>query len=228
MMTKPDKIIDDPLFAGFYSVNDAARLIGGIGNRKINGWLNGWRKDPILDRDFENTPILSFLDLIEVRFVDYFRKHGVTMPTLERVAQRLRKEWETEHPFALSNARYITDRKRIFAQVADESGDHRTYDAASGQHEMWEAMETTINKGVVFDPRSALAESWTPRADYPSVIVDPRIAYGRPTIANTSIPTAALFRLWRAEDSFTKVADAYRLNEIEVRNAVHFELALAA
>lgn len=227
-MNASTKVHIDPLLSGFYSVSDAARLIGGIGNRKINGWLNGWRGKPILDRDFENTSTLSFLDLIEIRFVDFFRKKGVSMHTLERAAKRLRREWETEHPFALSNARYITDRKKIFAQVADESGDHRTYDAASGQHEMWEAMEATINKGVVFDLRSALAESWTPRADYPNVVVDPRIAFGRPAIANTSIPTAAIFRLWRAEDSFTNVADAYRLSEVDVRNAVHFELALAA
>jgi uncharacterized protein (DUF433 family) len=227
-MAKSPKSVTDPLLTGFYSVSDAARLIGGVSNRKINGWLDGWRKNPVLSRDFENSKTLSFLDLIEVRFVDFFRKQGVSMPTLERAAQRLRSEWSTEHPFALSNAKFVTDRRRIFAQIADEGGDKVTYDAASGQHEMWEAMEATINKGVVFDPASALAEKWTPRADYPTIVVDPKIAFGKPVVENTSVPTAAIFRLWRAEDSFTRVADAYKLSEQNIRNAVHFELAIAA
>ena len=65
----------NPLARGFYSVKDAARLIENARARRIYGWLKGYPDrdiGPLLERDY--TPIndrqeLSFLDLIEVRFL---------------------------------------------------------------------------------------------------------------------------------------------------------------
>ena len=57
----------DPLLAGFFSVADAARLVG-VSPALVRGWLNGYsnsQSGPVIDRDFAGTRTVSFLDLME-------------------------------------------------------------------------------------------------------------------------------------------------------------------
>jgi len=171
------KFSTDPLYAGFYTIAEAARLLN-IPTSKARGWLNGWSMSdsgPIIKRDFKESRTVSFLDLMEMRFIEYFRKQDVSMHTLRMAAEKARAEWDKQHPFALSKAKYLTDRRTIFAQVAEAGDDRRTWDMATGQMEMWEAIESAIAKGVIFDPATDLALRWKPRqGDYPDVVVDPK------------------------------------------------------
>ena len=218
----------DPLLAGFYSTADVARLLQ-VATPKLRGWLNGWARSasgPIIDRDFKESTTISFLDLIEMRFIDAFRNQGVPMQTLRKAAARARDEWNTSHPFALSKAKYLTDHCKIFAQVAKQEDDRVTWDMVSGQHEMWEVIEATIEKGVEFDPSSDLARRWFPLpAEFPEIGIDPAIAFGRPALLGEGIPTNALHRLWRAENgNLARVADAFEISEDAVRAAVEYEI----
>lgn len=218
---------NDPLSAGFFTPKLAAALVG-IPTRKIYGWVNGYRNSnapAVIDRDFKGYSAISFLDLMELRFVEYFRSQGVSMQTIRLSANRLRKDWKVSHPFALSKARYLTDRRKIFAQIAKDQGDKKTWDLASGQHEIWEAIEAEIAKGVEFDPASLLASAWRPSAN---IVIDPRMAFGRPVVESCGIPTSAMFSHWLAEGRKSAVARWFRVAERDVEAAISFELQLAA
>lgn len=223
----------DPLLAGFFTVAEAARLLRMGNSARIKAWLGGWSRSasgPVIDRDFAGSDV-SFLDLMELRFVDHFRRQGVTMPTIRRAAAQLRLEWSVKHPFAYPNsAKYLTDRRRIFAQAAEAEGDTRTWDLASNQYEMWTAIENIVAKYVAFDPVSEIAQSWRPLgSDFPNVVVDPRLAFGRPVIGRRPTPTGALFQQWKAEGGqVDRVASWFRVEPAEVTEAVDFELSLAA
>jgi uncharacterized protein (DUF433 family) len=221
----------DPLLSGFFSIADAARLLQ-VSQPSIRGWLNGYANSeagPVIERDFAETRTVSFLDLMELRFIAFFRSQKVSMPTLRRAAERARQEWHAHHPLALSSSRYVTDRKSIFARSAEETGDQVTWDMATGQHEMWETIEQTIETGVVFDPSTYLAMSWHPRPDqFSNVIIDPRIAFGRPTVEGTGVPTSALFRQWKAEGRKDPVAKWFQVPVEAVTTAVGYELVAAA
>lgn len=222
---------EDPLFAGFYSVADASRILGLSGTRKLRGWINGWsqsKAEPVIDRDFKQTNTISFLDLIEVRFIEHFRGQGVPMQTLRKAAAKARTEWGAKHPFALGRLKYFTDRKSIFAQVAKEDGDKKTWDLATGQHEIWEAIEAVVAKGVEFDAKTDLAHRWRPNPGFPSVVIDPKIAFGKPVVEETGVPTAVLYRQYLAEGDYGAVADLYRTERSVVETAVAFEIAAAA
>ncbi|MES2098007.1 MAG: DUF433 domain-containing protein [Pseudomonadota bacterium] len=221
----------DPLLAGFYSPTDAARLLQ-VASPKLRGWLNGWANSasgPIVERDFKNSRTVSFLDLMEMRFIEAFRRQGVPMQTLRKAAMRARKEWDTEHPFALSKAKYLTDRRHVFAQIAQQEGDQLTWDMVSGQHEMWDVIESTIAKGVEFDPSSDLARRWFPLPmEFPNVGIDPAVAFGRPALARERVPTAAILRMWKAEGgNFRRVASAFEIEIDAVRSAVEYEIKTA-
>jgi uncharacterized protein (DUF433 family) len=218
----------DPLLQGFYTVSEAARLLR-IGNKqRIYRWIS--RDNAVLSRDYDpigGSQELSFWDLFEVRFVETFRAQGLSLQYLRKVAVKARAQFNTRHPFALSTAKYMTDRKRIFQLTAEESGE-KTHDVLSGQYEMYEAIEQILAKGVEFNPTSLLAEEWPPLAECPNVVINPRYAYGQPVVGKKKIPTAALYRLWKAEGRMERVASWYGIKPDEAREAIEFEVRLAA
>ncbi|MCA3564976.1 MAG: hypothetical protein IOC90_13525 [Methylocystis sp.] len=225
--------VADPLLAGFFTLRDVARLLNMDNTARIRGWLDGWSKSasgPIIDRDF-NGRTVSFLDLMEIRFVDHFRRQKVTMPTIRRAADNLRKEWKVKHPLAVENSdTYISDRRSIFAQAAKAENDIQAYDLATNQYEMWVAIEDIVAKSVAFDPKTAIAKTWRPGGlEYPNVVIDPRFAFGCPVIGERPTPTATIFSQWKAEDGNTsRVAGWFKLDVTNVDEAVKFELSLAA
>ncbi len=205
-----ERLAADPLAHGFYTVSEAARLIA-VGNaQRIRGWLKGYPRrnaGPLLIRDFE--PIgrkeeLSFLDLMEVRFVEHFREAGVKARTLRRAAERLRKEFELPHPFANERVILIADQsdvlvERVFKASAEEQEDRRFLSFLTNNYVMYEAIKQSLIPGLRFDPASRLVRSWKPRPDkFPKIIVDPNIAYGQPAVPE-GIPTGALYDAWVAE-----------------------------
>jgi hypothetical protein len=157
----------DPLLGGFYTVREAARLLRIENKQRIYRWLTS--DDAVLARDYEpvtGSQELSFWDLFEVRFVETFRAQGLSLQFIRKVATKARAEFKTQHPFALSGSKYLTDRKRIFRLVAEETGE-KTHDVLSGQYEMYETIERLLEKGVEFNPKTLLAQEWPPYAECP-------------------------------------------------------------
>lgn len=221
--------IGDPLLGGFYTVAEAARLLRIDNRQRIYRWLRDG-DEAVVKRDY--TPIrsiqeVSFWDLFEVRFVEAFRAQGLSLQFLRKVAAKARAEFNTRHPFALADSKYLTDRKRIFRQTAEETGE-KTHDVLSGQYEMYEAIERMLAKGVEFNPKTMLAQEWSPYAECPNVVINPRYAYGHPVIGDRRVPTTALYRLWLAEKNFDRVASWFGVTTANVREAVEFEVRLVA
>lgn len=225
----------DPLAGGFYTAREAARLLGMESARRIIRWLSnhdGGHAGPVVIRDYQ--PIggrheLSFWDLMEVRFIEHFRRQNVPLQTLRRFAAKMRAESRRPHPLALSMSRFLTDRKKVFVQIVQEEDDHKTIDVLGDQYEMYEMIEDVLAKNVSFDVATHLAAQWRPLAgDCPNVIVDPRFAYGHPVISERRIPTAALFRTWKAEHgNVSRVAEWFSVDDDEVLEAIQFEIRLA-
>lgn len=212
-------------------MKDVARLLRGPNAARLRGWLNGWANSssgPIIERDFGGTSTISFLDLIELRFVAHFRNAGVTMPTLRRAAAEARSEWGSSHPLALSQAKYLTDRKKVFAQAAEHEGDQRTWELATKQYQLWDTIEQTIDHGLTFDPTTHIALALRPNPDrFPNVILDPAVAFGSPSISG--VPTVTLYRQYKAEaerGGFARVADWFDLKVTDVEEAIKFEISL--
>ncbi len=95
---------------------------------------------------------------------------------------------------------------------------------------MWDMIETTLAKGVEFDPSSNLAMLWRPSVgEFPNIVVDPRRSFGQPVIEKPGVPTSALFKQWRAErGNISRVAKWYGVSEEDATEAIEFELKFAA
>jgi len=225
---------ENPLAQGFYTPKEAARLVEFSSTQKVYAWLKGWPRrkiGPVLEREFK--PIhgveeLSFLDLMEVRFVRYFRDHKVKWSTLHLAAREARKELDTSHPFA-SNKIFRTDGNRIYLvdvlqRSAKEAEDETAIDLVTKQYQIYKVIEKSLVEGVKFDPETHMADRWHPRPNrYPEILIDPLIAYGRP-VTPSGIPTEALYDAWLAESkNYEAVANWYEVSAREVRHAVGFQ-----
>lgn len=224
----------DPVAGGFYTVREAARLLGIGPVSRITGWLDGHgagRRGPILQREYppiDGAQELGFLDLIEVRFVDHFRKQGVSLQALRKAAQFAREDWKLQHPFATAGTKYRTDRIEIFARTARDLGDGALLNLVTRQYEMYVVLEEVLAKGVDFDPASGIAREWRPSPTaFPDVALSPVVAYGHPAIAPFGVPTSAIYGTWKAENgSYAATCDWYEIDEDLARQAVEFELGL--
>lgn len=233
MVADAAPVESDGLSGGFYTAQEAARILRIPSVRRVQGWISGYTHGagPVLDRDYEpldGRQALSFWDLVEVRFLEYFRAEGIPLQTLRKIAIKARAEMGQRHPFAVHNFRFVTDRKAIFRQVATDEGDATTLNMATSQYEMYEAIEQSLARGVVFDPVSGLARRFPPVPEFANVYVHPRLAFGHPVIGTKGIPTATLMRMWKAEGgNSNRVAKAFDTDTESVNEAVAFERALA-
>jgi uncharacterized protein (DUF433 family) len=228
-----------PLASGFYTIPEAAKLIAVGNEQRIRGWLKGYPRryvGPLLVRDFE--PInrkeeLSFLDLMEVRFVEHFRAAGVKANSLRRAAERLRSEFKLPHPFASERVVLVADKTDVFVEKilktsAEEQEDRQLLSLLTDNYVIYEAIKRSLIPGLRFDSSTRLVKSWKPRPDqFPKINIDPRVAYGQPAVPE-GVPTAALYEAWLAEDEdYDAVAYWYELPTPIVKEAVEFEKALA-
>jgi uncharacterized protein (DUF433 family)/sulfur transfer complex TusBCD TusB component (DsrH family) len=223
----------DPLAGGFYTVREAARLLTMPNAGVLTDWLRGrpGRRAPVIRRQYE--PIggkqeLGFLDLIEVRFIEHFRKQGYSLQSLRKAAETARDELSVDHPYALYGTKFVALRKDIFLAVAKGQSDAKLLNLVTKQYDMYVILEDFLARGLTFDATSGLAMRWRPREkEFPRVMVDPRVAYGQPALESARVPTDAVFTAWKAENgSYAAVADWYEIDEGLAREAVEFELAL--
>lgn len=229
------RVVENSLAQGFYTVPEAARLIQVGSTRRIYGWLRGYPSrdiGPLLERDF--APLnrheeLSFLDLMEVRFVEHFREHGVKLRSLRIAAKRLKQELKTSHPFAFERIYLLADKVDVYIQdvlkeSAGKAEDKRLRSLLSGNYVMQEMIKQSLLPGVYFDPNSRLAKMWTPVPErFPQIVVDPLIAFGQPA-GPKHIPTRTLYDAWVAEkEDADSVAYWYEVAMTDVLDAVKFE-----
>ena len=215
---------------GFYTVQEAARLLGIDRPQRVARWLTppASGATPVVLRDFPKIgprQELSFLDLVEVRFVAHFRQQKISLQALRKAAANARKALDVSHPFATSGIKFQTDRKRVFLETAKEAGDAHLLDLMTNQLVIYEMIERVLEKSLEFDV-SGFARQWRPAPESsPNVIVSPVFAFGRPVISRRRVPTGTLFQAWRAEGGdIDAVADWHDVEPKEVSEAVEFEL----
>jgi len=215
---------------GFYTLSEAARLLGQENGRRISRWLSPTASGApaVIKRDYQkigDEHEVSFLDLVEIRFVEHFRRTKITLQSLRVAAHNARKELGVSHPFATSSVKFQTDRKQIFLDTAEETGDHQLLNLMTKQIEMYDVIEQLFAKDLEFSV-DGLARKWTPSANIaPNVFISPAYAFGRPVVSARHIPTKTLFDSWQANDrSAEKVANWFDVDALDVEEAVNFEL----
>ena len=214
---------------GFYTVAEAARLLGLENGRRIGRWLvpTPGGKLPVILRDYLKVGReheVSFFDLIELKFVEHFRKIDISLQSLRVAARHAREELNVSHPFATSRVKFQTDRKEVFLETAKETGDRQLLNLMTKQIEMYEIIEQAFARDLEFDA-DGFARLWRPAPEIaPHVLVAPVYAFGRPVVSERRVPTRTLYESWLAHDrAVEEVADWFEITVEAVEEAVQFE-----
>lgn len=219
---------------GVYTIPEAARLTG-AGSDTMRRWLLGYSykrngkvyaRPPIFEAEFGDIDgqfTISFQDLIELLFVSRFRSKGVKWSIIHEAFKLAKERFESDHPFSAIN--FKTDGKRIFEETI-HSGNKQLSDLHLNQIVIADFIAPTLSKAIEFDTQRATV--WYPQ--YPSklILLDPERSFGRPIIANGSVPTEALYLAYEAEEDFGIVARQFDIRVSDVRSAVSFQERLAA
>jgi len=133
------------------------RWIKGYRYRRADGFAEApsvWRGDLLHDA---HNPALTFLDLLDIRVVDLFRRHGVRWTTVREAARIACDMFGSNHPF--SRKRFRTDGKRTFVHL-ERSGHRRLLDASGGQFVFEAVISRTLYEGIEFDRDNEEAQRW--------------------------------------------------------------------
>ena len=215
---------------GFYTVGEAARLLGMESHQRISRWLQPTQKggDPVILRDYPKAGRdheISFLDMIEIRFVEHFRQRNISLQSLRVASKNARRELGVAHPFAMSSVKFQTDRRQVFLETAKETGDKFLLNLMTNQVEIYNVVEQILARDLEFDV-AGFAKIWQPSPNIaPNVTVSPVFAFGRPVISDRHLPTRTLFESWLANDrSASIVGEWFEISNNDVDEAVRFEL----
>jgi uncharacterized protein (DUF433 family) len=168
---------------------------------------------------------LTFSDLIEIRFLDRFREHGVSWPAIRIAAARARDYIARPHPF--SSRLFKTDGRTILLEILRPGDDPKLLDLVSDQWELERVVSPMLYAGIDFDDFDMPAR-WWPLGRRRSVVLDPERSFGAPIVAKEGVPTAILARAAAAEQSKDSAAAIYQVSLKSVRDAVAYEQSLVA
>lgn len=228
--------LKDPREVPAYTLGEAAHYLG-VSKSTLRSWFAGqWYSYHGEPRKFERVikpadsspPLgLSFSNLVEAYVLTAIRrKHNIGLPTIRRGLAWLVEKLGAKRPlleeqFATKGAQLFVER---LGQTINLSRD--------GQLEMADLIRAYLER-VDRDPRGLpiklypFMRSQPPREQPRTVVIDPRVSFGRPVITGTAIPTAVLAEQFKAGDLPMELAKAYGANEEAVWDAIRCELQLA-
>jgi len=161
---------------------------------------------------------LGFRDLVELRFVASFVAAGLSVHAVRRALSIARELTGADRPF--STARFHTDGRTIFLQVAREIDEPTLIDLLRNQYTFNRIVQPSFRD---IDFEEDVPERWWPMSRRSEVALDPHYNFGHPIIARHGVPTRAIADAVAAEGSTSKVARLYDLPLAAVRDAVAFE-----
>ena len=222
-----------------YTAAEAARLAG-VNAGRVRRWLRGYeydaprrqtdttsrrvRRAPVVHRADADAPHASFLDLVDLLFVKKFLEAGVSLQKLRRAMDEADRLIGGHH-FAQRN--FFTDGRNIYMEVRDRAD--ALLELLTGGQWVIAPVIKHLSTEIKFHETTGFAERWFPLGPQASVVVDPRVSFGAPTVDGKGIDTANVYDMYVAENGRAEIVASWLgLEPKEVRDAVAFESRLNA
>lgn len=168
----------------------------------------------------EHRTPLSYMQLVEVAFVAFFRQIGVPMPRIRSAKEYVAQTFRAEYPFVqlefkTEGFHVLMDYQQFYpahefrkAIVADSNGQLAWTDLLG-------------EKFAEFDYEHELALRWHPAGRNSPVVLDPRVAFGAPTVQG--LPTWTLKGRYLAGEEVDEIVDDFDLARELVIEGLRFE-----
>jgi uncharacterized protein (DUF433 family) len=211
-----------------YSISEAAHYLG-VPKSTLRAWFAGQQTFRAVIRPADPKGlILSFSNLVEAYVLSAIRrKHHIGLPTIRRGLRFLVEKLGSNRPlleeqFATHGAKLFVER---LGQIINLS--------QTGQVEMADLIHAYLER-VERDAKGMpiklypFMRTQPPKEQPRTVVIDSQVSFGRPALAGTGIPTAALAEQFKAGDQVPDLAKEYGASEEAVWDAIRCELDLKA
>lgn len=225
--------IRDPREMPAYGIHEAAHYLQ-IPFATLNSWVRG-RKYPTLSGERFFAPViklpdkrlslLSFYNLAEAHVLNAFRReYEIKLQHVRSALNYVSRQFGWEHP--LIEQQFETDGVRLFVERLGKIVDASAYgqivmECARAHFQRLDWAEHRVVRLWPFT-RSRFQDS--PK----SVFIDPRVSFGRPSLARCNVPTAVVAERYKAGDSIDALADDYGCTKLDIEEGLRCELELAA
>ena len=216
----------DPRNLPLYSQREAAHFIG-VTPSTLRGWVASKRRgervsEPVVQIPDENDGRLSFNNLIEVFVLGAMRmKHGVSMPAIRRAVDYAEQELEI--------SRLLMRRELCWEEAGDVFWDKLSSLVSlsrSGQFAMRDLVHQSLHR-IDWDEASGLPVRLFPtvagRHDRRSIVIDPRVSFGQPTVQGSGVGTSIIARRIDAGEDVASVAEDYEVTPEQITDALVYE-----
>ena len=165
---------------------------------------------------------MNYFEAVEVAFVAVFRSYGVRLKNLRNARAYFQALLHTEYPFAAE--RFYTEGSRILREWGDLQELSEFTEVVIGDEQGQLAWAELLGeKFHTFDYEHGLALRWHVAGRSSPVQIDPRIAFGAPSVRG--IPTWAIRGRRLAGESIDEISDDFGLEGHEVIAGLEFEAA---
>ncbi len=222
-----------------YTIKDASRYIN-IQVSTVRAWVYGRyyytkvgkrRFEPLIKIPNPRIKQLSFTNLVEIHVLRSIRVvHDITLDKVRLALNYVEENFGYSNP--LTTARFKTDGVDLFIEHLD------SLIAASAPSQLRIIHKSFMNHlDRIEVDREGLARKIFPFASFEidvdydanlpkSVVIDPRVSFGRLVLANTGIPTSILAQQYKYGDSISDLAEDYRCNASQIEEAIRWELSV--
>lgn len=228
---------------GIYTLLEASRLID-VQARYLRRWLYGYHYSKVVKGERVRTfseplwapqsgtsdssdLVIGFHDLLEIRFVRAFVKHGVPLIVVRRCLESARAEYNVDYPF--TNLEFKTDGKTIFGEAVRKTElGSPLVDLKNRQLVFKNIITPSLYAGIEYDGKQA--RKWYPAGKRTRIVLDPVRQFGSPIVEDTGTPTDVLYASYLAEGkddrAVLNTASSYEVPAKLVRSAIKFEESL--
>lgn len=217
------------LSAPAYSIAFTSHLVG-IQPWSVGRYLRGYfeykyqvQQPPIIEQSKKGSTYASFLDLVDLLYVKEFHKRGFTIQYL-RLALAEAKHYLGSPHFARSE--FYTSSNEIAMRLPKDG--NLIALMTGGQLTIPEITEKLSDK-LDFEniTEFGFARRWYPKGKNGSIVIDPQISFGRPTLSGYNVPTANIYDLYLGEkEKYSTVSKWFNIPIPEIKTAVQFEHSL--
>ena len=214
--------------AAHYLHLPVATLRSWVFGRSYNTAGGPRRFEPVIALSDPTVRLLSFTNLVEAHVLAAIRrKHGVTLANIRAAIRHLQRRYGVDHP--LVHVEFKTDGVNLFIENLGQLVNV----SLQSQIAMREVMEARLER-VEHDENGLASRLFpftrlgvAPGRQPKTVVIDPRVAFGRPVLTGTGIPTAVLADRYKAGESIADLAADYEFKAEMVEEAIRCELAAA-
>lgn len=218
---------------GIYSYKEASAITG-VKIDSVRRWFDGYKNyrsrshiEPLIKGDYRDSTskkVVSFLDLIELLFIDAFHNHNISLQSIRIAVTRASSILRTDHPFAMK--KFYTDGKTILAEIS-RVNDSDLVDLIKQQYQISEIVLPSLYNCIDFSNYEVAQRYW-PLGKNRGVVIDPSRNFGKPIINDINVSIKTIADLLSTGHSDDEISDWYEIEPKYIELAKEYELRLTA